>query len=142
MKLFQPFILLLLGICMISFHSCAEDEDDAPVPEPAVENSITITIDEPTNDAVVSNCEDVHIQVDFDASIENHEVEIVLHPEGDTSNKLIDYDEHNHDKEISFVQDINLCDFAAGTCFHLEVVACINHDCDQAETADAEFCLP
>ncbi len=137
MKLFQPLFILSLGFCLICFNSCKEDEGDT-----TTENKITITIDEPTSDEVVGDCADVHIHVDFSASVENHEVEIVLHPEGDTSDKIIDYDEHAHDKEITFNQDIDLCSYPAGTCFHLEVLACVNHDCDQTETADVEFCLP
>ena len=55
--------------------------------------------------------------------------------------QIIDYDKHSHDQVITFEQDVDLCGYAAGTCFHLEVEACIDHDCEEKQTADVEFCL-
>jgi len=104
-------------------------------------NKITITIEEPTNDETITDCSDVHIHIDIVASDENHEVEIVLHPEGDVDDKILDIDMHDHDKEITFEQEVDLCSYPAGTCFHLEVEACKDHDCEEKETADVEFCL-
>lgn len=124
--------LLVLAAFAFTMVSCGDDD----------KNKITITIEEPTNGEVITDCADVHIHIDIDASEENHEVEIVLHPEGDTSDKILDHDMHEHDKEIKFEQEVDLCDYPAGTCFHLEVVACVDHDCGDKETADVEFCLP
>ena len=42
---------------------------------------------------------------------------------------------------ITFEQEVDLCSYAAGTCFHLEIEACIDHDCAEKETAEVEFCL-
>lgn len=131
---FKFLSVLFLAFTLFAISACEKDDEDPS-------NKVTITIEEPTNDAVISDCSDVHIHVDFSATMENHEVEVVLHPEGDTGNKIIDYGEHDHDKEITFEQEVDLCSFPAGTCFHLEVSACTDHDCAEKETADAEFCL-
>jgi len=131
-NLIYLFVLLTFGLIITSCEDEHDHEDD---------NKITITIDEPLNGDVISNCEEVHVHIDIVASVENHEVEIVLHPEGDTDDKIIDFDKHEHDKEITFEQEVDLCSYPAGTCFHLEVLACANHDCDEKETADVEFCL-
>ncbi len=134
-KFFYLFVFISVGLF---FTSCDDDDDDNPMV-----NQITITIDEPMDGETIAiaDCADVHIHVDIVATDENHEVEVVLHPEGDTSDKIIDIDMHEHDKEISFVQEVDLCSYGAGACFHLEVEACVDHDCGEKVTAEAEFCL-
>lgn len=133
MKKFKIYFLAVLFLGLF-LTSCGDDHED---------NVIKITIEEPTNGATIAKdkCGDVHVHIDIEASDENHEVEVVLHPEGDTSNKIIDYDKHSHDKVVKFEQEVDLCSFEAGTCFHLEVSACVDHDCKKKETAEAEFCL-
>lgn len=126
------FILCLLSVGLF-ITSCGDPEED--------ENQITITIDEPLDGDVISDCSEVHIHVDVVATVENHEFEVVLHPEDDTSDNIIDFDLHDHDKELNFEQEVDLCSYAAGTCFHLEVVACVDHDCEESVFAEAEFCL-
>lgn len=132
--LYSLFALLSLGVC---FTSCGDDDDD----HDHEDNKVTITIEEPTSGAVITDCGDVHIHIDIEATEELHEIEIELHPEDDVNNKILTHDKHTHDKVYNFEDEVNLCDFPAGTCFHLEVVACVDHDCDEKETADAEFCL-
>lgn len=141
MKDLKFLYLLLFGALVLGLTSCSDDDDHDHDDDP--NNAITITIEEPMNDETIAmaDCADVHVHIDFDASVENHEIEIVLHPEGDVDDKIIDYDKHDHDKNITFEEEVNLCDYPAGTCFHLEVVACVDHDCDNKETADVEFCL-
>ena len=130
------FHYLLPLLCLGFFiTSCGDDDDNDD------NNTITITIEEPLNGETIMDCADVHVHIDIEASDENHEVEIVLHPEGDVSDKIIDSDMHEHDKVITFEQEVDLCSYPAGTCFHLEVEACIDHDCEEKETADVEFCL-
>ncbi len=128
------YLPVLLVLCLIT--ACNNDDDDG-----AIENKITIDVKSPTNDAVISECATAHFHIDITASVENHEVEIILHPEGDTSDKIIDYDKHAHDKTITFEQDVDLCSYGSDACFHLEVAACLDHDCATKETADVEFCL-
>ncbi|MFK7810053.1 MAG: hypothetical protein AB8F74_19765 [Saprospiraceae bacterium] len=134
LKIFYLCVFLSAGFL---FVGCGDDEDDEP------ENTVTITIEEPVNDETIAmaDCAEVHIHIDFEASDENHEVEVVLHPEGDVNDKIIDYDEHGHDQKITFEQEVDLCSYPAGTCFHLEVSACVDHDCEEKSTAEAEFCL-
>jgi len=138
MKNLKSFYLLtFLFIGLVIIPSCKDDDGDSE------NNMITITIDEPMNEESIAmaNCGDVHIHIDIEASVENHEIEIILHPEGDVNDKIIDKDMHDHDKVINFEQEVDLCSYAAGTCFHLEVAACIDHDCETKERADVEFCL-
>ena len=132
-KFYYLFAFLLIGFVAAS---CGDDDEDE-------NNQITITIEEPANGETVAlaDCADVHVHVDIMASDENHEVEIILHPEGDVNTKIIDFDVHEHDQLITFEQEVDLCAYPAGTCFHLEVEACVDHDCEEKATADAEFCL-
>ena len=136
MKNISFLYLTLFALLTVTFVSC--DDDDSG----SAENQITITIEEPVEGEVIADCADVHIHIDVDATIENHELEVILHPEGDTSDKIIDFDEHEHDKEIKFEQEVDLCSYPAGTCFHLEVKACDDHDCEKTTTAEVSFCLP
>ncbi len=135
MKRFQFYYLFAFATLGLSITGCSDDNDE--------NNQITITIEEPVNGSTIAmaDCGNVHIHVQVVASDENHELEIVLYPEGDINDKIIDYDAHDHDQTIEFEQNIDLCSYAAGTCFHLEVAACLGHDCAERATADAEFCL-
>lgn len=130
------YLLPFLAVGLL-ITSCGDDDDDNE------DNKITITIEEPADGETVAraSCDDVHIHVDLVASDENHEVEILLHPHGDVDDKIIDYDAHDHDANITFEQEVDLCSYPAGTCFHLEIEACLDHDCEEKETAEAEFCL-
>lgn len=106
------------------------------------DNEITITIEEPLNGATISDCDHVHLHIEIAASDDNvHDVEIILHPEGDVNDKIIDQDIHEHQKLVTFEQELDLCSYTSGTCFHLEVEACADHDCEEKTTADVEFCL-
>ncbi len=133
--------LYLFVIVSLVFGVIGCDDDDDHDDDPT--NTVTITIEEPGDgeNIPIANCANVHVHVEFEASVENHEVEIVLHPEGDVSDKIINYSMHSHDKKIEFEQEVNLCSYGAGACFHLEVEACVDHECDEKATAEAEFCL-
>jgi hypothetical protein len=126
---------LAFALLVIAVPGCKDDDDPT--------NEITITIEEPMDgeNIAFANCGDIHIHVEFEASIENHEVEVILHPEGDVNDRIIDFDMHDHDKVIVFEQEVDLCSYGAGTCFHLEVQACVDHDCGEVKTADVEFCI-
>ena len=131
-------LYLFAFVLLVTFVTSCSDDDEEPT-----NNVVTITIDEPLPNETIAmaDCGDVHIHIDIVATDENHEIEVILHPEGDVSDKIIDYDQHDHDKEIEFFQSVDLCSYAAGTCFHLEVEACVDHDCAEKATADVEFCL-
>lgn len=131
-QLFYFFAFLALGVAITG---CKDDEDEG--------NQITITIEEPIDgeNIAIANCGDVHVHVDISATDENHEIEIILHPEDDVNDLIINYDAHAHDQVIEFEQEVDLCAYAAGTCFHLEVFACVDHDCEERAFGEAEFCL-
>jgi len=96
MKKLQFFYLLPLLCLGLMMTSCNDDDDDH---DDDNDNMITITIDEPLDGEIITDCSDVHIHIDIVASDENHEVEVVLHPEGDVENKILDIDMHDHDQE-------------------------------------------
>ncbi|MEM9991745.1 MAG: hypothetical protein AAF738_08275 [Bacteroidota bacterium] len=134
------FAWCLLLASTVSFVACDEDDDHD---HDHGDNEITITIEEPTNDETIAlaDCADVHIHIDITATDETHEIEVKLHPEGDTDNLILDIDKHDHQQELTIEESVDLCQFESGTCFHLEVAACTDHDCDKKETAEVEFCL-
>ncbi len=133
---FRSFFLLLLATFSLTIVSCDKDDDHGHE-----DNEITIRILEPAADEVVNDASSVHIHVEVEATDENHEIEIVLHPEGDTADKIIDFDKHDHDQVIVFEQEVDLSAYPSGQGFHLEVEACVDHDCEEKVTADVEFSI-
>lgn len=129
--------LLILAFGALLFTGCDDEDDD----HMHGDNEITINILEPGPDEVVADASKVHIHIEVEASDENHNLEVVLHPDDDIDDKIIDFDQHSHDKVISFEQDVDLSDYPAGTEFHLEVEACKDHDCEEKEFADVEFSI-
>jgi hypothetical protein len=130
----NPWILLLALATAFTFTAC-EDEDDHG------DNDITINILEPGNDEVVADASDVHIHIEIEATEDNHDIDIILHPDGDINDKIIEQNLHEHDQKVSFEQDIDLSSYPAGTKFHLEVEACKDHDCEEIVFEDVEFSI-
>ena len=129
------FLFLLLGgLAALGFVGCDKDDDHD-------DNEITIRILEPAANAVIEDAANVNIRVEVEATDENHEVEIVLYPDGDSNNKILDSDLHEHDKLLSFEQGIDLSSFPAGQKFHLKVEACVDHDCEKKAKAEIEFSI-
>jgi hypothetical protein len=129
------FLFLLLGgLTALSFAGCDKDDDHD-------DNEITIRILEPAANAVIEDAANVNIRVEVEATDENHGVEIVLYPDGDPNNKLLDSDLHEHDELLSFEQGIDLSSFPSGQKFHLNVEACVDHDCEEKKTAEVEFSI-
>ena len=128
---------LIFIIGALLFTACDNDDDE----DSHGNNEITINILEPGADEVIADAALAHIHIEIEASDENHNVEIVLHPEGDLDDKIIDVDKHDHDQKITFEQDVDLSGYPAGTAFHLEVEACKDHDCEEKEFADVEFSI-
>ncbi|MCB9267637.1 MAG: hypothetical protein H6558_21650 [Lewinellaceae bacterium] len=138
MKFLKNFFFLALAATALTFVGCNKDDEE---PHMHGDNEITIRILEPGADEVIADASDVHIHIEIEASDENHEVEIVLHPEGDVNDKIIDFGKHEHSKVITFEQDVDLSSYPSGTGFHLEVEACKDHDCAEKEFADVEFSI-
>lgn len=130
--------LLMLALSVMIFTGCDEDDDHDHDHD---HNEITINILEPGADEVVADASDVHIHIEIEATEDNHDIDIILHPDGDVSDKIIDEHMHDHDKKVVFEQDYDLSSYPAGTKFHLEVEACKDHDCEEKEFADVEFSI-
>ncbi len=138
---FKSYFLFFLAFGVLAFSGCNNDDDeDDHMHE---DNKVTITILEPAADEVVADASDVHIHIKFEATDENHEVEINLHTEDDPSTSIAPFpiDEHDHDQVIEKVYDLDLSSYPAGTEFHLEVSACEDHDCESKANADVEFSI-
>ncbi len=135
MKSVYFFIVMFIPVIVITTGCNKEDTEP-------VGNSIEIRILEPVADEVVGDAKNVHLHIEIEATEENHEVEILLHPSADLLEKVLDYDEHNHDMLVTFEQDVDLSSYPAGTAFMLEVAACLDHDCENKESAAVEFFIP
>jgi hypothetical protein len=135
MSTFKKFtFLLFLSASVFSISSCHDHDDDE-------NNTVTIDIVTPKDGTKVANAKTVEVHVKFSASVEMHELEIKLHPDGNASNNIIDFDKHTHDKTYEFKETVNLSSFPAGTKFHLEVESCEDHDCKKVKVAESEFTI-
>lgn len=129
---------LLFFSSLLILSACNNDDDDHDHDD---HNEITITFLAPSPDQVIpmSEANAVVISIEVEASDENHEVEIELHPESDTGDKIIDDDEHTHDKVFKYDHVVDLSSYPSGTEFHLEVTACLDHNCEETTSSDIEF---
>ena len=134
MSLKKLSFLFVMGIGLVSFFSCEEHDDDD-------NNVVSIAIVSPTDGSKAANARSVEVYVKFSASVEMHELEIKLHPDGNSSNNIIDFDKHTHDKTYEFKETVDLSSFPTGTTFHLEVESCEDHDCKKVKKAEAEFSI-
>lgn len=130
----KKVLLAALVITSAGFVGCNQDDDHD-------HNHVTITFDEPTNGQVIplASANDVHVHIEFVFEEEGHGIEVKLHPEGDENDLIIDYDGHSHDTEITFMQDVDLSGYPAGTEFHLEAKGITSHDETEFEVADIHF---
>ena len=124
---------LAIFAVVLLFSSCAEKL-----------GTIEIEFEEPTAGEIVADASDVHIHVHFHAmnGAEIHEVEVELHPDGDVNDLIIEFDDHDHGEEYVFEQEVDLSSYPSGTEFHLEALACVDHDCEETVTGDIEFSIP
>jgi hypothetical protein len=124
---------LFLSFCLLIFSliSCSKSGD----------NEITITFVSPTSEEAVANKSSVLVHISFEATDENHEVKVVLHPEGDSATKIINWKQHSHRKKVEFKQTVDLSSFPSGTRFHLEAIACLDEDCTQEIEEDIYFII-
>lgn len=125
------FFYLSFSLLIFTFASCTKSDD----------NQITISFISPTDNALVTDKSSVLIHVNFVASDENHMVRVILHPDDNISDKIIDWDQHSHDKTIEFKQIVDLSSFPSGTKFHLEAIACVDHDCATEVEDDILFSI-
>ncbi|NBB88656.1 MAG: DUF4625 domain-containing protein [Bacteroidetes bacterium] len=137
MKNVLLFTFLAVGLL---FTACSDDDDDHD--HDHGDAKISIEFLEPVNDEVVASPDDVHVHVRVTADAEFHEVEIKLHPEGDVSDLIVDYDEHAHSTSFDFENDYDLSGYPAGTEFHMEVKVAKDHEGTEFEEGDIHFRLP
>ena len=125
-------VYLIAGLLALSLLSCKDKE-----------NIISIEFEEPLAGEVVANAADVHIHVHITATDEMDDVEILLHPENNASDLILEVDEHVHGQsEFVFTEDLDLSSYPSGTTFHLEALVCADHDCKEKTTGDITFSIP
>ena len=130
-RLNKLLILIALSVA-VALTGCREDIA-----------SVEIDFEEPTAGEIVSDAGDVHIHVHFHADNGDlHDIEVKLHPDGDVDDMIIDFEGHEHVPDFDFEQDVDLSGYPAGTQFHLEAKACLDHDCEDVEMDDIEFSIP
>jgi len=127
-------LLPLFAAGALFLTACEDGEDD--------HNHIDISFLEPGDEEVVTDASDVHIHVRFSADEENHNVAILVHPEGDPTDIILSLDEHDHDQVIDLEVDVDLSSYPSGTEFHVEAEACEDHDCAEVVTNDIHFSIP
>lgn len=131
-RIFPIYVLLMLISAAFLYSGC--NKEDA--------NEITISILKPTPDQVVANAGAVELHVKFEASVENHNVAVLIHKDGVASDVAFEWDLHDHDKVLELKETIDLSSYPSGTRFHMEVEACKDHDCEQKVFEDIEFSIP
>jgi hypothetical protein len=131
----SKFLLPLTIICLAFFTACDKDDDDH-------DNEVTITFISPTNGEVVADAADVTISIKLTATEENEDTDIVLYPETNPEQKILDVEIHEHKKVIDFTQKVDLSAYPSGTNFVLAVTACLDHDCDETSDALITFSIP
>lgn len=131
----KKLVLALMAALPLFFTACDSHDHD--------HNDITITIESPTEGMALdsTNCGALEVHIDVKGTEELHDVEIKLAPENDPMNYILDVDAHSHDMEYHFVQTVDLCSFAAGTEFHVEVSTCKDHDCTEKATQEVHFSM-
>jgi hypothetical protein len=132
MRIISIITLSLLLFAAIFTAGCHKHDDD---------NEVKISIMSPQNNAVITNPENVLIHVIFEATAENHDIEVKLFPAEQTANRLIDWDKHDHDKKIEFRQNIDLSSFDSGTRFVLVAESCEDHKCKKVVEERIEFSI-
>ena len=132
----KNLLMAALALGVLSIIGCDKDDD-----HDHDHNDITIDILEPMQDEVIADASDVHIHINFSATEELEEIEIVLYAHGEEEDKIIDFDHHTHDKTYEFKQDVDLSSYPAGTEFHLEIDVCEDHDCTEKVHKHLDFKL-
>lgn len=129
----KKFFFLLPLFALLALTSCEKDDDH--------DHEVTINILEPSNGELISDASAVHIHIEVVADEEVHDVEIVLHTHEDPDTRIIDVDMHSHESKLTFEQDVDLSSYPSGQEFHLEVVACKDHDCTETISEEVTFSI-
>lgn len=127
-------LFLLLLSSGIFLTACNKDDDH--------NDEIIIEFIEPSNDEVVATPANVNIHIRVTAEDEVEEVEIVMHPEEDGDDLIIDQEAHSHESVYEFEQTYDLSQYASGTRFHLEVKVAKDHEGTEFEEKDIHFSIP
>ncbi len=129
--------LLITGVLLTTMGiiGCNTDDDH--------HNHVTITFNEPTDGQLIPLAEasNISINISFVYEEEGEEIEVKLYPANDPNDLIIDHESHSHDNPITFMQDVDLSSYPAGTEFHLEAKACEDHDCEESVTEEIHFSL-
>ncbi len=136
-NLIYGLLLIFSGALLLT--ACGDDDDH----NHSDNNEVNIIIQSPEDGKTFSmaEAESIDIHVLFEATEENHDVEVVLHPHGDHSNKIVNWDAHDHDLLIEFRTSVDLSSFESGTEFHLITRSCVNHSCGDYEEKEITFTI-
>lgn len=131
-NLIQLSIVLML---LLNFFSCTPKEEE-------MHNHISIDIETPVSNSIVSTPNMTAIKINLSAEVELHDVEITLK---DASNNSIapfnPLDIHSHSSSTTVSETIDLSSYPTGTSFTLTVEACEDHDCLEKVTQSSSFSI-
>lgn len=133
MKLVRTFLFGLAATALILASGCKKDED---------QNVVTINIISPVDGSVVADASQVLIHIEFEATDENEEIDVLIHRDGDESDVAFEWDTHDHDKKIVLMETIDLSSYPSGTKFLMEIDACEDHDCKRKSHKHITFSIP
>jgi hypothetical protein len=128
----KKIILSVLGISLsaIVFFSCTKEH-----------NHVNIEFLSPVDNATVADPSTVNLKIKFTAEVELEGIEVKL-MEDSTGASIAPFNPmniHEHVKEYTLDETVNLSSYPAGTEFHLDVTACENHDCSEKVTKSIHF---
>lgn len=129
-------IFFLLCLSALFIASCNKDDGHE-------EHGTEVTFKSPTDGTTIAlaDAASVSINIDFSSEEELHEVEVSLTADSAPSDKIIDFDEHQHESTYSFEQVVDLSSYGSGASFTLTTVVCADHDCESTEEHSISFSI-
>lgn len=126
------FVLLTLITFGLVTFSCKKDHKHAHV---------NIEILSPTDNITLSDPANTNINIKFSSEEDLHDIEVILinATTGDSIAPFNPLEIHQHVKNYEFNQSVDLSSYPAGTEFHLEAVACENHECTEKAIKSVHF---
>ncbi len=123
--LFKALALAVLGVALLP--ACNDDEP--------LENVLTVEIESPAKNAVISMSQEdhVHVHVNIQATLDLHNITMQIHPLDDHDNIIWKVDSHGDgNAPFTHEEDLSFADYAfqPDTDYVIEVEACGNHQCE------------
>ena len=131
----KKLLFPLLGLALVSFLiGCDKDDDHG-------DNDVTIVFISPSAGEQVADASNVVLEIELTATEELHDTEIYLYEESNPDQPILEKDLHEHEKNYTFKQTVDLSSYPSGTVFILKAESCIDHDCDEQNEQSIMFSI-